>query len=382
MKEIAVIASILACLLVFGICFGILSMIQGKPVGFVCLTLAAAAGIWAAVSRSPWLLALSWMVSIFCALFFRPDRRVSFQAVFLQELVRKRVKKSGKDVLCGLPEKKEEPKWQAPEDMDYRVYPLKNAALELLVPREGAADRVIYQIHGGGYVEGLTNARRDIGVRYARMCGCAAALLDYRVAPDAVYPAALCDAQDGWRQLLELGYLPGRIALAGDSAGGNLLFSLTLKLRDTGEKLPAALFAMAPLGDFGARGASYGFNLYRDCALGKPLDYLPASLEDPAKPVKFLYAGDADVDDPYLSPVKGELKGFPPIFFQTGTYDLLLSDTLELAANAKKAGCDMTIHLYEGLMHAYQFGPLWVPEVKASWKEAAAFLREKLEIGS
>lgn len=216
-------------------------------------------------------------------------------------------------------------------------------------------------------MEPLTNARRNGGVRYAKLCGCAVAMLDYRIAPDAVYPAALHDAYDGWNQLLHMGYSPQNIVLAGDSAGGNLLLALTMRLRDEGRPLPRAIFAMAPLADFGTNGASRSFNLFRDAVLGKPESYLPLT---PIKTPAFSYAGDGNVEDPYLSPVHGDFRGFPPMLLQTGTHDLLLSDTLTIAARAKAAGCTVEMSLCPGMVHAYQFGPSIVRECRFAWKEA------------
>lgn len=275
--------------------------------------------------------------------------------------------------------KREEPAWQPPAGFQYKVREAGRAKLEMLTPENAAADKLVYYVHGGGFVESLTNSRRNVGVRYAKLCNTAVAMLDYRTAPEAVYPAALEDAEAGWNCILKAGYAPENIILTGDSAGGNLILALVMKLRDEGRALPAALAAMAPLGDAGMRGASCSFNLFRDAVLGKPRDYLPLDVNEkyPGRP---LYVGDADVDVPYLSPVCGEFTDFPPMLLQTGTYDLLLSDTLLIAEKMKNAGRSVRVVLPEGMIHAYQFGPHIVRECRDAWKETEKFLRLEFKL--
>lgn len=354
-------------------CLWLSAMVQGKPLAYVLITLLALLGGYAAERNAVWLWLLGCVLCPVCTVLLRPEREASFLGVLARELIRKVVSRSGRDVLYGIPPRKQEPAWQPPDGYSYQVITLSNAKLELIAPPDAASGKLVYQIHGGGYVEPLTNARRDVGVRFAKLCGCSVAMLDYRIAPEAVYPAALQDAREGWNMLLELGYLPENIALAGDSAGGNLLLALTMQLRDDSLQLPCAIFAMAPLGDFGARGTSFRFNLYRDAVLGKPKDYLPLTLADGETP-KFAYAGDADPDDPYLSPTMGDFTGFPPMLLQTGTHDLLLSDTLAIAQKAKDAGCIAEVSLCPGMVHAYQFGPSFIRECRMAWQQAQDWL--------
>lgn len=310
----------------------------------------------------------------------KKKHRASILGTILREIVRKEVQKSGRNMLGEEPTpKKEEQVWQPPAGFSYKVRKVGKATLEILTPKRAERGKLIYYVHGGGFVEPLTNSRRNVGVRYANMCNTTVAMLDYRTAPEAVYPAALEDAESGWDSILEAGYAPGDIILTGDSAGGNLILALVMKLRDEGRALPAALVAMAPLGDAGMRGASCSFNLYRDAVLGKPRDYLPLDVNEryPGRP---LYVGNADVNDPYLSPVCGEFTDFPPMLLQTGTYDLLLSDTLLIAEKMKKAGRSVRVVLAEGMIHAYQFGPGIVRECRCAWEETETFIRRAFHL--
>lgn len=300
--------------------------------------------------------------------------RASFLGTILREIVRKKVAKSGRSMAGEEPApKKEEPDWQPPEGFFYEVKEAGKGTLEMLIPQNAVPGKLIYYVHGGGYVEPLTNARRNVGVKYAKLCNTAVAMLDYRIAPEVVYPEALRDAENGWQCILESGYTPENIIVTGDSAGGNLILALVMKLRDEGRALPKALVAMAPMGDFGMRGASCAFNLFRDATLGKSRDYLPLDVNEkyPGRP---LYAGDADVDDPYLSPVCGVFTQFPSMLLQTGTYDMLLSDTLLIAEKMRSAGRNVQVNLAAGMIHAYQFGPGIVRECRNAWKEIEKFL--------
>lgn len=347
------------------------STVHGRPLAFVAITLLGVGGVWAVLRGIWWLWALSLGLCPVCTLLLRPEQEVSFGGILARELTRRAISRSGRDVLYGIPPRKEEAPWQAPKGCQYECVALPHATLEILTPADAPPGKLIYQIHGGGYVEALTNARRNVGARYAKLCGCAVAMLDYRIAPEYTYPTALTDARDGWNELLRQDYRPEDIVLAGDSAGGNLLLALTMQLRDAGHPLPCAILAMAPLGDFGARGASHQFNLYRDAVLGKSENYLP--LTEEALP-QFVYAGSADVDDPYLSPVCGSFQGFPPILLQTGTHDLLLSDTLSIARSARQAGCAVEVVLSSGMVHAFQFGPAFIRECREAWKKNQQWL--------
>lgn len=310
----------------------------------------------------------------------KKKHRTSVLGTLLREIVRKKIEKSGKNLLGEEPAlTKEEPPWRPPFGFSYQVKKAGEARLEILIPKHALPEKLIIYVHGGGYVEPLTNSRRNVGVKYARMCNTAVAMLDYRVAPKAVYPAALEDGEAGWDCMLEMGYAPEDIILAGDSAGGNLILALVMKLRDEGRALPKAVAAMAPLGDFGMRGASCEFNLFRDAVLGKPKDYLPLDVNEryPGRP---LYVGDQDVNDPYLSPVCGDFTGFPPMLLQTGTYDLLLSDTLLIAEKMKEAGREVKVVLTDGMVHAYQFGPGIVRECRDAWETAGKFVKRQFGI--
>jgi acetyl esterase/lipase len=237
--------------------------------------------------------------------------------------------------------------------------------------------KLIYIVHGGAFILGLINTYRNLYLRVSRAANDAAvALIDYRLAPAYQYPAAHDDLRAGWELLQELGYEPRDIVLMGDSAGGNMVLSLLLRLRDEGKPLPAAAAVMSPWIDFLATGASYKGNYSRDALFGRK-----KSVPDEEKIKKLLaggvfsYVGGADKRDPYLSPVLGDYHGMPPILMTAGSYEMLLDDTLTVAEKLKAAGGDVRVIIGAGMFHAYPLLYQVSPTAKETFKEILAFLK-------
>ena len=302
---------------------------------------------------------------------------ISLTAYIGRSIVDLAVRKRGKgDALYGLPSKPagEERPYETPKGYARRVIPTENATAELF---EGSRkDGLIFNIHGGGFTQGLTNSRRKMAITYSKAGdGLPVLCPDYRISPEVTHPGALYDVYDAWKLVTQLGHDPARTVITSDSAGGTLAFALVLYLRDKGEALPAAVFSMSPLLDFALNGASHGFNLYRDPLFGKPDNWLP---KEPVERPKLYYQGDADPYDPYLSPIYGDLKGLPPMLLQTGTWEILLSDTVDFTAKAKAAGVDARASLYDGMPHIFQCMEGLMPESRRAWKEVRTFLKQYL----
>ena len=193
--------------------------------------------------------------------------------------------------------------------------------------------------------------------------------LDYRTAPDDPYPAALNDAADGYRYLLDAGYATEDIIVAGDSAGGGLSLSLTLKLRDEGAPLPAGLILSSPFTDQTAAGGSYKTNATKDVYFGGwSADNVRVPLLKP------LYAGDHDLTDPYLSPAFGDYRDMPPALIIAGSDEMLLSDSETVAARMQAAGRDVKLSVYHGMYHTFNIVTPAFRESRAAWKETAEFV--------
>ena len=258
--------------------------------------------------------------------------------------------------------------WKCPECFTNTMVELPNCQAELLEFEEPNHEKVILQLHGGGYIGGMRHAYRsfaglynEVGKRYSVFTP------DYRVAPEHVFPAALLDALDAYEWLLKNGYREDQIIVAGDSAGGGLALALCLCLKENGRALPCGIVAMSPWTDMTASGPSYEENFENDPLFGGTEDSMIYNRE---------YAAGEDLTNPYLSPLFGEYEGFPPMLIQVGSYEMLLSDSVLLAQKAKEAGVKVRLSIYEGMFHVFQMAPLTLPECKRAWVEIGHFIDE------
>jgi acetyl esterase/lipase len=188
--------------------------------------------------------------------------------------------------------------------------------------------------------------------------------LDYRLAPEHPFPAALEDARAGYLWLLDQGFQPERIALAGDSAGGGLSMALMLALRDEGLPLPAGAALISPWADLTGSGESVRSRLGLD-PLFKP-DDLPRAAQH--------YLNGHDPRHPLISPVFADPHDLPPVLIQVGDHELLLSDSTQLHANLVRAGVEAQLHIWPQLWHVFHAAGERMPESKQAIRELAEFL--------
>ncbi len=261
-----------------------------------------------------------------------------------------------------------EPAWKCPSCFHVTRIDLPNCQAELLsLVQNPNPERVILQLHGGGYIGAMRNIYRSFAGLYNELGrGINVFTPDYRVAPEHPYPAALEDALSAYEWLLQIGCQPEKIVFAGDSAGGGLALALCLYLKDHGRKLPEGLILMSPWTDLTASGESYETNYTRDPLFGNTRDSMIYNLD---------YAGEEDVKNPYISPLFGSYEGFPPMLVQAGSIEMLLSDSVSLAKKAKAAGVKVRLSIYEEMFHVFQMGELLLPESRQAWEEAGKFLR-------
>ncbi len=200
-------------------------------------------------------------------------------------------------------------------------------------------ERAHLRIHGGAWV--FMGGKFSMGeaLMTAAEFGCVTYGLDYRMPPDHPYPAAVEDGLAVWREIIQR-HDPKKIAVSGASAGGNLSAAVTLKVRDSGLPMPGAVGLLTPATDLARESDSLHTNAGIDTVLR------------PFGSAALLYAGGHDLKDPYLSPLFGDYtKGFPPTFLQTGTRDLLLSDTVRLHRAMVNAGVEAELHVWEAMPH-------------------------------
>lgn len=240
-------------------------------------------------------------------------------------------------------------------------------AIEVTAP--GAdADTVILYFHGGVYVIGSAATSVPLVAELARRTGARVITLDYRLAPEHPFPAAVDDARDAYQGLLEQGVDPRQIALAGESAGGGLAVATLLALRDAGVPLAACAFIMSPYADLTLSGASLASRQAVDRTLTP--EGLRLRIPD--------YVAGADADDPLISPVFADLTGLPPLLIQVGSNEILLSDALRLAERAAMADVTVTLDVTDGVPHVFQAFAAMLDEADAALARASAFLRNNL----
>lgn len=291
------------------------------------------------------------------------------------KVVRDLIKRFSNDLLIGKKVKSGElrkkivelePEWKCPEHLTNRVIEMENFTMEFLEPALEESDHVILQLHGGGYIAAMKNAYRSFAALYSALGkGSSVLTIDYRVAPEHPYPAALEDAVEAYHWLLEQGFDPSRIIVAGDSAGGGLALALCLWLKNHGEPLPSGIVAMSPWTDLTISGESVETNYEKDPLFGKTRDSLLYNKD---------YLGENDPTNEYISPLFGDYEGFPPMLIQVGSYEMLLSDSTRVAEKAKEAGVKVRISVYEGMFHVFQMAMLLMPESKNAWLEIKRFL--------
>jgi acetyl esterase/lipase len=205
----------------------------------------------------------------------------------------------------------------------------------------------------------------------ARICaaGQATALsLDYALAPERPFPAALEDVHAAYRYLLDEGIAADRIAFAGDSAGANLVLASLIILRDAGEPLPAAAVCISPPTDFTLASESLVTRARLD----------PLVNVDALAPLCRAYANGASADDPRISPLLADLGGLPPLLLQVGSHEVLYDDSVRFAAKARAAGVDVRLEVGRQLWHVWHATAPYVPEARRAIGQIGAFIREHI----
>lgn len=234
-------------------------------------------------------------------------------------------------------------------------------------PGTDQADKVIYYLHGGGYISGSAKTGRPLTASLARKMGVRIFTIDYRLAPEHRFPAGLEDAVAGYHWLLSTGIEPGNISVMGDSAGGGMALALAMKLRDSGAPLPASLVCLSPWTDLTGNSASIQANAERD----------PMFVAEDCRRYSSAYLGEHSRLDPLASPLHGNLSGLPPMLIQVGDTEVLLDDARSLDQKVRAAGGSTELHIYEGVPHGWHFGAPFVPETNEALREIAAFIERR-----
>jgi epsilon-lactone hydrolase len=226
--------------------------------------------------------------------------------------------------------------------------------------------RVVLYLHGGGYVIGSVKSHRSLAARIGRAARAEVLVLDYRLAPEHSFPAAIDDAIAAYRWLLDQGLSPKNLAIAGDSAGGGLAVAALLAIRDAKLPQPGAAVLLSPWVDLAGDGASMQSNAASDPMIQK--EGLVAMARH--------YLHGTDPRHPMASPIYADLTGLPPMLVQVGTAETLLDDSVRLAARAEAGGVAVTLEKWDDMIHVWQaFASL--PEAQRAVERIGEYLREK-----
>jgi monoterpene epsilon-lactone hydrolase len=255
-----------------------------------------------------------------------------------------------------------------PATPDVRREPLDAGGVpaEWITTPGAAEDRVILYLHGGGYWGGSIGTHWDLVSRLSRTAGARGLAIDYRLAPEHPFPAAVEDSTAAYRWLISTGVDPARAAIVGDSAGGGLTVATLVALRDAGEPLPAAGVCLSPWVDLEGLGESM--------ITKSDLDPMvrPEHLVDAAN----AYLGGAHPRTPLAAPLYADLTGLPPLLIQVGTAEVLLDDAARLAERARSAGVDVVLEAWDDMIHVWQAFAVILPEGQQAIDRIGEFIRK------
>ena len=241
------------------------------------------------------------------------------------------------------------------------------APAEWLRPPGAVAGRVVLYLHGGGYVIGSPRSHRHLAAAIATASAASALLLEYRLAPEHPYPAAVDDATAAYRWLLDRGTAPEHVVIAGDSAGGGLTVATLLALLDARVPLPAGGVCISPWVDLTCSGESY-----RTKAAADPI-VQRASVGEMAK----AYLGSASARSPLVSPLFADLHGLPPLLIHVGSDEVLLDDAVRLAERATAASVPTTIEVWDRMIHVWHWFLPMLAEAQSAVEAIGRFTRER-----
>lgn len=237
-----------------------------------------------------------------------------------------------------------------------------------VIPPENR-NRLLVHVHGGCYVLSGGEAATTEAIYMAGFGHFKVLSIDYRRPPEFPYPAALDDGIAVWKGALKMAE-PKNMAIFGTSAGGALTLSMVLRAKQEGLPLPGAIAPGTPMSDLTKTGDSFYTNYLVDNVL--------VGSDGRCDAMARLYANGHDLKDPMLSPVYGDMHGFPPTILTTGTRDLLLSNTVRVHRRLRQAGIEAELHVYEGQSHAHYMRDVNAPETKEAFEEIARFFDKHL----
>ena len=254
--------------------------------------------------------------------------------------------------------------------IEFELVDANGVPCEIGVAPGSRTDATLLYLHGGGYVIGSFTSHRGLVARLGQAASMRTMAVDYRLAPEHPFPAAIDDAVTAYQWLLDSGTPPDRIFFAGDSAGGGLVVATMLRCKARNIPLPRAAVLFSPFADMGTTGQSLVDNRDRDFVV----------TEGVAPGMAETYLAGADATSPEASPIYGDLAGLPPILIQVSSHEVLLDDSLRLLRAAILVDVQVHLRVYQGLPHVWQLFTGMLDEGQAALEEAGAFFDKHLDI--
>ena len=252
-----------------------------------------------------------------------------------------------------------------PEDVIIEKTVINNITAERISTNNANKKNVILYFHGGGYCQGSVITHRKLVSHIAKAVETPIIVPDYPLAPENPYPAALHGVEGVYSYLLNNGFNADNIILGGDSAGGGLAAALTLLLKDKKIPLPRGVFLLSPWLDLTFSGDSVKIYAEKD----------PICTEEGLRVNAKDYAGNESTQNPLVSPVYGDISGFPPLLIQAGVEDILLSDSTRFAEKAEASNVDVKLSLWDEMWHVFQGWPVEVPEADDAIEQIGQFTK-------
>jgi epsilon-lactone hydrolase len=255
-----------------------------------------------------------------------------------------------------------------PVEVTVKEQVIEGIRSEWLVPEGSDASKIILYVHGGGYVSGSCNDHRTIVAKFAKNTGVTNLVYEYRLAPEHPFPAGLDDSVKVYQWLLDSGFKPQNILIAGESAGGGLCLALLLALKERNMAQPVAAVSISPWTDLTCSSDSYRTKNKVSLA---PLNSWTVFSK--------YYIGENKATNPLISPLFGDLKGLPPILLNSGVDDELYEDGESFFLKAWEEGVDITFRAGIGMVHCYPLLAPMFPEATEAMNEIVAFVRKHLK---
>ena len=252
-----------------------------------------------------------------------------------------------------------------PDSVDITPLEMAGLSCEWTVAKSGQSGPAMLYLHGGGYIAGSLTSHRNLVARLAEKIDGRILTVDYRLAPEHPFPAAVVDGLAAYEALLDSGIDPNHLTIGGDSAGGGLTMATLVSARDKGLPMPAGALLFSPWTDLTASGATIATNAAVDPTIG--LKVIKASADH--------YLAGAEGNSPLASPIFADLRGMPPVFIQTGAVEVLLSDSETLRDRLTEAGSDCQLEVWDKMFHVWHAQWPILSEARDAIDKAAAFVK-------